>query len=111
MDAPLSERTALSKVADEICRFCSTSSSGIDLSFSEHVAIDRLAQSLASAIGILKQPRTRAKVTSKLPIIVFGATSEGELWKLYVAYEPEPWQYGIVCVSPDCEHEFQNRLT
>jgi hypothetical protein len=32
MGAPLSGRTAVSQVADEICRFCSASSSGIDLS-------------------------------------------------------------------------------
>jgi hypothetical protein len=33
LDAPLSERTAVSQVADEICHFYSASSSGIDLSF------------------------------------------------------------------------------
>jgi hypothetical protein len=42
---------------------------------------------------------------------VHGATAVGELWRLYVAHEPEPWHYGIVCVRLDGKHEFHNRLT
>ncbi|KAG7531986.1 hypothetical protein FFLO_03925 [Filobasidium floriforme] len=64
---------------------------------SAHVAIDRLALLLPSSIGILKQLRIQAKNPCKLPIIVFRATGVGELWRLYVAHEPEPWHYGIVC--------------
>ncbi|KAH8083063.1 hypothetical protein HD553DRAFT_313181 [Filobasidium floriforme] len=64
---------------------------------SARVAIDRPARSLSSAIGILQKLTIRAKDTFKLPVVVFGATSVGELWRLYVAYEPEPWHYGIVC--------------
>jgi len=79
--------------------------------YSEQVAIDRLALLLSSSIGIQKQLRIQAKDPCKLPIIVFGATSAGELWKLYVAHEPEPWHYGIVCVRLDRKHEFHNRLT
>jgi hypothetical protein len=78
---------------------------------SARVAIDRLARSLSSAIGILQQLKIRAKDTSNLPVVVFGATSVGEMWKVYVAYEPEPWHYGIVCVRLDRKHEFHNRLT
>lgn len=65
----------------------------------KQVAVDRLGRALSFALGLLKQLRVQAKDRCKLPIMVFGATSIGGLWTLYVAYEPEPFYYGISCVS------------
>lgn len=64
---------------------------------SKDVAVDRLARSLSFAIGLLKRLRDRAGQSRDLPIITFGTTSVGKLWTLYVAYEAEPFYYGVTC--------------
>ena len=55
--------------------------------------------SLCSALGILIRLKREATHQDDLPVMVFGAASIGKLWTLFVAYEPEDFQYGIDCVS------------
>jgi hypothetical protein len=75
---------------------------------SSYAAANQLANSLAFALGLLRNLRQDSEQDLlDWPLMVFGATSSGRIWEMYVAYESSATAaLDLECVSRSWPHSF-----
>jgi hypothetical protein len=66
---------------------------------SNYAAANQLGGSLSFALGLLGQLRALAVEDRDEPLLVFGATSSGKDFVVHVAYEADPSEGEMECVS------------
>jgi hypothetical protein len=75
--------------------FCFEAKSPIGTNYA---AANQLGGSLSFALGLLGQLRALATEDRNEPLLVFGATSSGRDFVVYVAYEADPLDGEMECV-------------